>query len=243
MRRSCCRRSCCSPACRRVASRCGGAGPSSPSSRSRRSCGTSPRSSRSAARRESCWPRRRGSRTTRTRTAPSGGRARALGLAGLTVAAGALPIAIFGLVNRAFGEGFLPNSVTAKAVVGKGSAPCCPPSTAPCAPSSRTAWCSCPSLAAAAYLIWAWFGGPRGNVALATAFLVTALLHAAYADFHYFERYQAYLVIAGSFFLLRAGARGRAPGAQAGCARVRPRHRGGALDGRASPSPTTPRSR
>ena len=65
-----------------------------------------------------------------------------------------------------------------------------------------------PALAAAAYLIWAWFGGPRANIALATAFLVTAILHASYANFHYFERYQAYLVIAGSF---GSGSDGRVP--------------------------------
>jgi hypothetical protein len=140
-----------------------------------------------------------GSEATRTR-----GRLRAsLGLAALTVAAAALPIAIFGFVNRAFGEGFLPNSVTAKALVGKGTAPLVPSIDATMRALQQDGMVLVPTLAAAAYLIWAWFGGPRANVAIATAFLVTAVLHASYANFHYFERYQAYLVIAGSFVLLR----------------------------------------
>lgn len=126
-----------------------------------------------------------------------------LGLAALTVAAAALPIAIFGFVNRAFGEGFLPNSVAAKALVGKGTAPLVPSIDATMRALQQDGMVLVPALAAAAYLIWAWFGGPRANVALATAFLVAALLHASYANFHYFERYQAYLVIAGSFVLLR----------------------------------------
>jgi hypothetical protein len=125
-----------------------------------------------------------------------------LGLAALTTAAAALPITIFGLVNRAFGEGFLPNSVTAKALVGKG-APLVPSIDHTMRALQQDAMVLVPALAVAAYLIWAWFGGPRANVALATAFLVAALLHASYANFHYFERYQAYLVIAGSFVLLR----------------------------------------
>jgi hypothetical protein len=37
----------------------------------------------------------------------------------------------------------------------------------------------------------------------AIALLVTAVLHAGFADFHSYSRYQAYLVIAGSFVLLR----------------------------------------
>ena len=126
-----------------------------------------------------------------------------LTLAALTAAAGALPIAIFGLVNRAFGEGFLPNSVVAKALVRRGTAPLLPSIDATMRALQQDGMVLVPTLAAAAYLIWAWFGGPRGNVALATAFLVAALLHASYAQFHYFERYQAYLVIAGFFVLLR----------------------------------------
>ena len=222
-RRSCCRRSCCSRACRRAGSPCGGAGRSSPSSRSGRSCATSPRSSQPAARRESCWrPRSRlGTGATRSERP-----ARAsLTLAALTAAACALPIVIFGLVNRAFGEGFLPNSVVAKALVGKGTAPLVPSIDGTMRALQQDGMVLVPTLAVAAYLIWAWFGGPRGNVALATVFLVAALLHVAYADFHYFERYQAYLVIAGFFVLLRLCCRGRAPGVSAGCARVRPRRR------------------
>ena len=136
--------------------------------------------------------------------ATQAGRGRAsLCLAALTVAAGGLPIVIFGFVNRAFGEGFLPNSVTAKALLSRGTAPLVPSLDATMRALQQDGMVLVPALAAAAYLIWAWFGGPRGNVALATAFLVTALLHAAYADFHFFERYQAYLVISGFYLLLR----------------------------------------
>ena len=125
-----------------------------------------------------------------------------LALAAATTAAAALPITIFGFVNKAFGDGFLPNSVTAKALVGR-SAPLVPSFDATMRALQQDGMVLVPALAAAAYLIWAWFGGPRANIALATAFLVTAILHASYANFHYFERYQAYLVIAGSFVLLR----------------------------------------
>ena len=132
--------------------------------------------------------------------------------------------------------------MTAKAVVTRGS-PLLPSFDATMLALQQDGMVLVPTLAVAAYLIWAWFGGPRGNVALATAFLVMALLHAAYADFHYFERYQAYLVIAGSFLLLRMAPEVVPRSRQGGCARVRARHGGGALDDAHHSSPTTPRSR
>jgi hypothetical protein len=127
----------------------------------------------------------------------------ALRLSVLLVAAAAVPITIFGLVNRAFGEGFFPNSVTMKAVVDHDRIP----SLGTVATNLQgDGMVLLPAVVAAAYLIWAWFGGARRNVALAVAFLTMAVLHSAFADLHSWERYQAYLVIAGSFFLLRVAA-------------------------------------
>lgn len=61
-------------------------------------------------------------------------------------------------------------------------------------------------LIAAAYLTWAAVDGPQRNAVFAIIFVVTAVLHAFLADMGWFERYQAYLVIGGSFVALRIAA-------------------------------------
>jgi hypothetical protein len=131
-------------------------------------------------------------------------RAQAARLAAWSLAVSALPIAVFGLVNKSFGEELLPNSVLAKTALQNqhGLAVLRWPRYLLGVLSSDPAVFAL-VLLALAYVFWAWSGGPRKNVTIAVAFVITALLHAELANFGWFERYQAYLIIAGSFVALR----------------------------------------
>jgi hypothetical protein len=131
-------------------------------------------------------------------------RAQAARLAAWSLAMSALPIVVFGLVNTRFGEGFLPNSVAAKTALQNQSGLDVLrwPRDMLAVLSSDPAVLAL-ALLALAYVFWAWSGGPRKNVTIAVAFMITALIHAELANFGWFERYQAYLIIAGSFVALR----------------------------------------
>ncbi len=117
----------------------------------------------------------------------------------------AAPIGIYSVINRAFGEGYLPNSILAKTgfdrVLGIARAPQSALAVLETDPALLTLM-----LIAFAYLAWAATDGPQRNAAIAIVFLTAALLHAFLADIGWFERYQAYLVISGSFVAFRIAA-------------------------------------
>ncbi len=116
--------------------------------------------------------------------------------------ASALPIAIVALVNRAFGEGYVPNSIVAKTGSDRVLGLVRTPTGALAALTSDPALLAL-AFVAGAYLLWAAFDGPQRNASIAVTFLVTAWLHVSFADMGWFERYQAYLIIGGSFVALR----------------------------------------
>jgi len=130
----------------------------------------------------------------------------AVGLATLSAVACALPIVTYGVINRIAGQGFFPNSVTAKsALAGNRGLSIVPNVSQVLGGLQRDPVILLLVLVAAGYLVTSWFGGPRANVSFAVAFVVAAALHAGFSEFGYYERYQAYLVIAGTFMALRIG--------------------------------------
>jgi hypothetical protein len=119
-------------------------------------------------------------------------------LAGLSLVAASAPLIVYGIVNKAFGQTFLPMSISSKAAR---------------AAESRIGPFRTPAgvidalttdplllflvLAVAVYLFVAWCGGPRRNFGLALTFVVAAVLHAALSEIGQFDRYQTYLVASG----------------------------------------------
>ena len=130
---------------------------------------------------------------------------RALWLSAGAVAACAAPLGVYAAINRAFGEGYLPNSILAKIGHGRLFGLFRSPQAALESIASDPALLTL-MLIAFAYLAWAAIDGPQRNAAIAIVFLVTALLHGFFADIGWFERYQAYLVIGGSFVAFRIAA-------------------------------------
>lgn len=128
-------------------------------------------------------------------------RARRFVAAGALAAAG-LPIIAFGLVNKVLGGSWLPNSVLAK---GQLTADESDSAFGPVDSIGRLT--QDPLLAAlfglaVAYLV---LRGVRGRAAAPAVVLVVATpLHAMLADVGWYERYQAYLLAVGVYFLLAA---------------------------------------
>jgi hypothetical protein len=136
------------------------------------------------------------------------GRVAALRLAVLSVGVSVLPVVAVGLVNRANDQEFLNNSVALKSAVLRGG--------------GELGWLPTPGqfvgrlqeepvvlllvLVAVGYLLSAAFDGPRGNVSISVVYVVLVAGHTAFAQFGTrlpYTRYQAYLVIAGTFLALR----------------------------------------
>jgi hypothetical protein len=121
-------------------------------------------------------------------------------LAGLSLLAAAVPLAVYGIVNKAFGLPFLPVSISSKAA--RTSQHRIGPFRTPA--GVIDAFTTDPLLlflvlGIAAYLVVAWWGGPRRNFGLGLTFVVAAVLHAALSDMGEFDRYQTYLVAVGIF--------------------------------------------
>ncbi len=121
------------------------------------------------------------------------------------VAACVVPVGVYALVNRAFGEGYLPNSILAKTGSGRVLGVVRSPQATLSLLASDPALLAL-ILIAFGYLVWAAGDGPQRNAAMAIVFLVTAILHGCFADVGWFERYQAYLVIGGSLVAFRIAA-------------------------------------
>jgi hypothetical protein len=129
------------------------------------------------------------------------GRAARLGVWALAV--GAIPIVAFGIVNKAFGESFLPNSIEAKSNLQYESGIRILRGPVKLWPIITSDWAvTALALLIVAYLVVAFRGTKRDSVGIAIAWLVTALLHVQFASFGWYSRYEAYLLIAGSYVLL-----------------------------------------
>jgi hypothetical protein len=118
------------------------------------------------------------------------------------VAAG-VPVLVIGLVNLAFDRRFFPNSVVAKTALGQDES-LIPTWDAVLANLERDVLLATLFALAVAYLIFTAYGFRGRNSALAMAFAVTALLHFGFASIGWYHRYQAYLIVIGLLFLLRA---------------------------------------
>src|SRR5262249_60818716 len=122
-------------------------------------------------------------------------------LAGLSLMAASAPLIVYGIVNKAFGQPFLPLSISSKAArnvqhrIGPFRTPA----------GSIDALTSDPLLlflvlGVTVYLFVAWYGGPRRNFGLGLTFVVAAVLHGAFSAMDGgFDRYQTYLVAMGIF--------------------------------------------
>jgi hypothetical protein len=121
-------------------------------------------------------------------------------LAGLSLVAASTPLIVYGIVNKAFGQSFLPVSISSKAArdvrhrIGPFRSPA----------GVIDALTTDPLLlflvlGVVVYLFVAWCGGPRRNVGVGLTFVVAAVLHAALSEMGQFDRYQTYLVAMGIF--------------------------------------------
>jgi hypothetical protein len=119
------------------------------------------------------------------------------------LAAAAVPTVAFALWNKAMGGGFLPNSVLAK---GQGTGDRSSGSNGLGLSDIAGRLTHDPLLAllvgvAVIYLVVTW-GRPARQRLTAVTLVVASLLHAVLADMGWFERYQAYLLAVGVYFLL-----------------------------------------
>ena len=121
-------------------------------------------------------------------------------LASLVVLAAALPFAIYGLVNRAFGAGFVPNSIAAKQAIGDRGL--VRPLDQVFSELFSDAVLTALVVGVLAYVVFAMFGGSRRALVISVAFLVATFLHGVYGDMRFYDRYQTYLIVAGTFVIL-----------------------------------------
>jgi hypothetical protein len=129
-------------------------------------------------------------------------RRRLLHTAATGIVAG-IPILVIGGVNLAFGRDFFPNSVVAKTALGQDES-LFPTWDAVLNNLNTDALLGALFVLAVVYLIFSAYGFLGRNTTLATAFAVTALLHFGFASIGWYHRYQAYLIVIGLLFLLRA---------------------------------------
>jgi hypothetical protein len=119
--------------------------------------------------------------------------------AGVLTAAGA-PIALFGIVNRALGGGWLPNSILAK---GQATGRSQDDGLGPFAIADRLTQDPVVTLLFGLALLYLVTCGLRARSTVpALALAVTVPLHAALADVGWYERYQAYLIALGVYLVL-----------------------------------------
>jgi hypothetical protein len=121
-------------------------------------------------------------------------------VAGGAVVAASTPFLVNGAIDRAFGRGFLPNSIVAKTALRGGNV--VPSWDSFLEKLNEDALLGLLVLAAVVYVVFV-VGGFRGrHLAYAIAFVICAGLHVAFADIGWWERYQAYLVASGLLLLL-----------------------------------------
>ena len=122
-------------------------------------------------------------------------------VAGLGLAA-AGPVVAYGAVNRAMGQGFLPNSVLAKTVVSNSAISITPQQFL----NHLTAdpLLAVLLIAAIGYLAVATTGRDAQSIVPAVTVAVALVAHSLLAQYGYWERYQAYLIALGVYFALSA---------------------------------------
>ncbi len=121
-------------------------------------------------------------------------------MAGSLAFVAAIPFLVNGVVDRVFGRQFLPNSIVLKtALRGHGVLPSW---SGFLEHLNQDPLLGLLVLAAVLYLVFVAGGLPGRNTAYAVAFVVTAVLHVAFADIGWWERYQAYLVASGLLLVL-----------------------------------------
>ena len=128
---------------------------------------------------------------------------RVVNVVGTALAAG-IPVLVIGGINTAFDRRFFPNSVVAKTALGQDRS-LIPGWDKILERLNQDALLGVIVVVALAYLIFVLAGFRGRNAAFAMALAVAALLHVVFAEIGWYERYQAYLVIAGLFLLLRIG--------------------------------------
>ncbi len=119
-------------------------------------------------------------------------------------AAAGMPVVIIGLISIAFGQQFFPNSVIAKSALGGGTNAKTINFFDGLAAIGTDPIVLTLFLAAVFYLAAAWTRRVHRSVVPATVAVVTVILHSFLADYGWFERYQAYLIALGCFFVLGA---------------------------------------
>jgi hypothetical protein len=130
-------------------------------------------------------------------------RSRAAKLSAAVLVVAAMPIVAFGILNEAFGESFLPNSIEAKTTLQYESGIRILRGPVKLWPIITSDWAvTAVAVLIVVYLVVAFRGTKRDSVGISIAWLVTALLHVQFASFGWYSRYEAYLLIAGSYVLL-----------------------------------------
>ena len=128
---------------------------------------------------------------------------RVVNVVGTAVAAG-IPVLIIGGINKAFDRRFFPNSVVAKTALGKDQG-LLPGWSKVLDRLNQDALLGVIVVLAIVYVVFVWSGFRGRHAAFATAFAVAASIHVAFAEIGWYERYQAYLVIAGLLLMLQIG--------------------------------------
>ena len=118
----------------------------------------------------------------------------ALGVAGL-------PFAIYGLINRGFGRSFLPNSVIAKAAQAKRGPFRSPGKVLEAVTSDPILMIF--GLLAVGYLLWVGVSGRNAHVLSAVTLIVALLAQAEWGDIGWWNRYELYLIMFGTFVICR----------------------------------------
>jgi hypothetical protein len=149
------------------------------------------------------------------------GRLRSVVWLGLATAA---PVAAYAGVNRAMGQGFLPNSVLAKTIISGQHHATLESGASPrlfIAHLNADPLVALLFIAAIAYLA---VGRPttRYSIVPAVTLIVAIVAHTIFDQYGYFERYQAYLIALGVYFALSAG--GEAIAHRSGAVAMAPHH-------------------
>jgi hypothetical protein len=133
-------------------------------------------------------------------------RVRALMLAGLSFCAAGLPAVALGAFNLIQGQFFFANSVVAKTALSVGGGGLVPSPAGYLAKLGADPVVAALLVAAVGYAVLACTRSGRRlrpGLPLVVAFLVTLVLHLTFAGIGWYDRYQAYLVIAGVYLVLR----------------------------------------
>lgn len=120
----------------------------------------------------------------------------------LTLLAAGAPVFLAGLVNLAHGQYFFPNSVVYKTGLGEGLAGWFPHPVEFVMKLQGDVMLFALVILVVAYLIVSFHGLRSEHVPVSVAYFIAATMHLAFAQIGWFDRYQAYLLITGTFLAL-----------------------------------------